>query len=867
MPSSVQLSGENAKYKLLVQVLTSDPRFAKALADVTSPSQHEKLSKALVGISWPVQASMTIIYALIQLEFQRKYKHPFTILRVNSIVSKMMGKFTGKVGTEYLNIIIGDLIREVVDQEDLSLEVDAARLDGDEDQAKENLNELDNLCQRFIDTITSDDKLEQMPRELRAICRYITVMGDIFNLDYEEHIRALISGFLMLRYICPCITLPHIASILPKIPPSKIRKNLTNIARVLQKLANGEKFDSATPHLLPMNDFIERNTEKLSNWLKAVCKDPMEDSLEKPFSDMNKVVSYEDLHFKEFELEDLQLLHTLIFQYQLDLIVSVQNEVMLTEDRRPISIISSDTEFLKVIKQLGPPPKGTDTGEEDKEEKLIDETISALSKHFDKFDLGDLERARFFYKGKPDKNGIPIFYLILHRIRFEFLHLTDLLLVHIHKVLGESGEKPFNLIIDLSFMDTGEESVAAFYRCVISLSRIVRRALLSNIKQVYLVHPTNASLDAMHQILAILPEETYTSLIRYAYQWSYLGEIISTDKIWIPFISKKFVPLAFRVKQQNNQRAQDRLLKVAPDSLLIIDIKSQNIAKEILFSTVNSVKIEGDNKFTLNITPATWDHVNIKGEGYFFEVGGDSTFTFECLAKVHREVLVEMILDYALRESCNRNLQAFPINKNGQRSRKRKLRLTTDSILLVHNNSIAKEIPFSTIDAFYIIPNQHNFLKLLYTVDGSTQEWDIETEDTKGLRTLLLDAQRKFKFSKTIEIEVFSNRGVDEAMNMVYQTMLESASGDTIDLKQITRQIWDLFKSLTDSDKIERTAARDGLQEKFDLSSEQAAHVIGKINWEHRSNLYLSDFVEGLIYTDHLRKLEKKRQQAQRARG
>eukprot|EP01027_Heterolobosea_sp_BB2_P005220 GEZU01007996.1.p1 GENE.GEZU01007996.1~~GEZU01007996.1.p1 ORF type:complete len:134 (+),score=31.98 GEZU01007996.1:70-471(+) len=121
-----QLKGDNSKYKLMVQVLTSDPRYAKSLADVSKPSQHDKLANALISVTWPIGASLPIIYALVQLEFERKHTHPFTILRVNSIVSKMMGRFTKKVGDPYLELTLGKPIRDLnANQETIDCEVDA----------------------------------------------------------------------------------------------------------------------------------------------------------------------------------------------------------------------------------------------------------------------------------------------------------------------------------------------------------------------------------------------------------------------------------------------------------------------------------------------------------------------------------------------------------------------------------------------------------------------------------------------------------------------------------------------------------------------------------------------------------------------
>jgi hypothetical protein len=52
---------------------------------------------------------LSIIKSLIDLEFQRNIENPTDILGKNSIVSKMMGEYTKKVGDKYLKQILKDL--------------------------------------------------------------------------------------------------------------------------------------------------------------------------------------------------------------------------------------------------------------------------------------------------------------------------------------------------------------------------------------------------------------------------------------------------------------------------------------------------------------------------------------------------------------------------------------------------------------------------------------------------------------------------------------------------------------------------------------------------------------------------------------
>eukprot|EP00761_Pharyngomonas_kirbyi_P007773 gb/GECH01007784.1/.p1 GENE.gb/GECH01007784.1/~~gb/GECH01007784.1/.p1 ORF type:complete len:893 (+),score=239.85 gb/GECH01007784.1/:1-2679(+) len=882
-----KLHGDLNKYKLLVQILTSDPRYSKALADVSTPSQHEKLSKCLVGLSYPVGASLSIIYALIQLEFQRKHNHPFTILRVNSIVSKMMGKYTKIIGTKYLDVCLGDLIREIVNTPDLSLEVDPARIRGDnpEDQAQENCKLLHDYCQRFINTITSSEVLDQMPRELRAICRYISVMGETFNLDYTSNIKPLLSGFLMLRYICPAITLPKIAEILPENPPSAVRKNLTCVAKVLQKLANGEQFDTSTTHFMPMNTFIQNNTQTLSNWLDQVIKDPKEDELERPFVDLNKTASFEDLHHKDFEEEDLFYIHSLIYDYGYDLIVSIQNEVMLTEDRRPVSIVSSETEFLKMVNSLGTPPidekerKRMERGEEmqnsmktrtaeENEDLLIENSLANLRRNFDKFDLSDLEKARFMYKGRPAKDGLPVFYIILHRMRFEYLSQTDLLLVHIHKTFGEALESPFHLVIDMSWMDLSEDMVAGLYRSVIGLSRMIRKKTLDNISVVYMVHPTKKSLNAMSEILSLVPSETYNKLVRYAFEWSDLSEVIDVGKIWIPFASKKFVPVLFNVTIDRGAKKGQRIVKLAMDTVMVVEQRSGSVAMEIPYDHITAVNRSSHASIVIQFDSIPSGDSFRKDPGYNLPKSNVQELAFTCFSPPQRELVFESIIDIAILASSKSRTGSFTVMKESRGKRQERLqRFSSDSLLNMSKGGIIKrEVAYANIHSFAVDTQNSSKLNVDFIAQGQINSYALESSEINKLRSALLQGIKQYQFLTYSDCEVFMQQGRIPQLRTVfgdtYDQRITESKADVKGLREDIQQLKSKICGEAQDSSATYEEALSRLQQLFNMTQEDAAIVVGMLDREKTRQLTLETIAQGFVWYRKHTAIEKKREAA-----
>jgi hypothetical protein len=70
-----------------------------------------------------MNCSLNIIRELIDSEFRKKIQHPTTILRQNSMVSKMMGKYTKIIGEKYLCSLLSELIEDLYKNQDLVLEL------------------------------------------------------------------------------------------------------------------------------------------------------------------------------------------------------------------------------------------------------------------------------------------------------------------------------------------------------------------------------------------------------------------------------------------------------------------------------------------------------------------------------------------------------------------------------------------------------------------------------------------------------------------------------------------------------------------------------------------------------------------------
>ena len=79
-----------------------------------------------------------------------------------------------------------------------------------------------------------------MPYGVRWLCKAIrTHFSSRFPAASHEALISLIGGFILLRYINPAIISPESFGIVHRKPTPAVRRNLTQIAKILQSIANG----------------------------------------------------------------------------------------------------------------------------------------------------------------------------------------------------------------------------------------------------------------------------------------------------------------------------------------------------------------------------------------------------------------------------------------------------------------------------------------------------------------------------------------------------------------------------------------------------------------------------------------------------
>lgn len=667
-----------------------------------------------------------------------------------------------------------------------------------ETQSKLNAGALDEWCQKFFDKIISEESVNSMPRELRAICYFIESSGDHFKLDKDTITYPLISGFVMLRYLCPAITLPHLSGILQKLPDGDIRNNLTYIAKIVQKLANQEKFDMEAPHLMRLNDYVERNKEALVKYLKTLSQDPKQQEGKQPFEDLVGPVNYEILHTQSFNIDDLKLIHGLIFDNAFEFLVQLLGDYIQMPGQPVFQLL---TDFYGLCSDLGlpdgkkgPESKNEKDSKETKEKEgeskvkkketlegktqdeiesiMFTRALDFIIKNLNSFKFADFEQSKFIYAGKPAKDKSPVLYLILNRVEEKFFNSLDRLFAFVLKFLNPFIGSPYHIVIDMSFLKLNEEMISNIYRFTSLFIRVMSASTaLPNCLSLSLVHPTASNLEHFDQITSLMDPQVKSKILKVIYDWTDLGDFIESANIWLPFSSKRFSPVSFPFTTGSKK---DLLVKITGDSILNCDLKSGKVYSEILFSNIHEVGVKADtNEIFINYTPVKksifadpLDIVTIDKKLKNFD-DGKLTYAYTENTPAFVEALVLNIINS---NALHLHL-SFKIDKEAgeKKTFPRILKLSSDSILNFSLDKVIRsEIPYSTIDSFYIDPLFKQRLFINFYQGGVKKSYVIQSRKVEPILEALQHSVAHYKRTIKSELDLYKNTKVNPLLEKFF---------------------------------------------------------------------------------------------------
>lgn len=198
-----------------------------------------------------------------------------TLFRGNSVLTKSMEKFFYRVGKEYLDKSIGNILRDII-RSKRSCEVDPARINvSGFDEKQTILEENRKRLLKWVEIIwgvlynTSND----LPMLIKTQMKTFRNKLELICTDEEGNtILNSISGMLFLRFFCPVILNPKLFNFVQSHLDNTSRRTLTLISKVLLNLSNVTTFGNKEPFMIGMNTFIEAHKEELLDYIDKITQ-------------------------------------------------------------------------------------------------------------------------------------------------------------------------------------------------------------------------------------------------------------------------------------------------------------------------------------------------------------------------------------------------------------------------------------------------------------------------------------------------------------------------------------------------------------------------------------------------------------------
>ena len=259
--------------------IEKSPAAIELMFEKVGKEKLDEFANALVTLTFAHSTTLALVLYFVGEEFARNGHSEGGIkvlFRENSVASKMLKAYIQHVGGQYLQELLGGLIRDVcyVEQK-VSFEIDPSRAEGGAAEVERNLAQLLAKLEAVMGRITSGSMVARMPQGIRAIAAYFAESSRRYWPDKPSDI--LLGSFLMLRYINPAIAAPETAGLLPRsgryagqpLTP-RARRNLLLITKVLQNMSNGVLFTQKEQYMLPLNPFLQAYTPRLQRYYQSI---------------------------------------------------------------------------------------------------------------------------------------------------------------------------------------------------------------------------------------------------------------------------------------------------------------------------------------------------------------------------------------------------------------------------------------------------------------------------------------------------------------------------------------------------------------------------------------------------------------------
>lgn len=189
-----------------------------------------------------------------------------TLFRTNTLLTAIMSGYCQRIGKSYLKSVLGPAF-QWLQESTQSFEIDPAHEGGSAETIKQNIFNVNYLANKFFKAILNSN--DSIPFEIREIANtlQVAVLKRFPNSKYSA-----IGGFFFLRFVCPAVLAPELCDVTFSTEERKsaLRRPLVLVAKVLQQIANDQKFNE--PYMEPLNELISKWTVKVHQFFDLLVQ-------------------------------------------------------------------------------------------------------------------------------------------------------------------------------------------------------------------------------------------------------------------------------------------------------------------------------------------------------------------------------------------------------------------------------------------------------------------------------------------------------------------------------------------------------------------------------------------------------------------
>ncbi|KAI8328834.1 hypothetical protein BC941DRAFT_216115 [Chlamydoabsidia padenii] len=557
-----------SRYDRLIDMLVeSDMEIALSLCEVCPAMDTTGLAEVLLACFESRGKELVLLKKVIDREVAATEQEA-TLLRGTTMGIKIISSFAKTSSSDYVRLTLQPVLDTINtwSEEETAYELDARKF-GPGDDLNRNKTNVIRATELLLSAICTS--ADHAPRAFRE---ELYMIVEAVRARFPEAKYTAVGGVVILRLFGPAIVSPEHAGFVKSAVPktNNVRKLLLQATRVIQNLASNILFGSKETHMIVLNDFLTNNIYRVTSFLRDIATLPPSTttSASAPTTaavrlDQNGYVRLHRYLFDNIDRMSRDLTNRRVGSTQ-----------SLLDLKRTMDRLSN------LLAQLGRPSEVSDLGVTHSRGWVAthhNQQYNDFMKRNEHRDMSSISSSHFFYLGGTSKAGLPVFYLISRNIDNESMDF-ELVTCHMLKVMEPYLENPFELLFDMTYLDTSSEIPVHWLTLFFQL---VGNRVQDNLARVSIYNP-NTQLRSFLRRFPTVVMNKLAKVVTFALTLSDIYERIAPTELRLPKYTmelEKETPTVFYpvTRQTHLKSTLPVTVKVTSEHIQIITVQPIDI--------------------------------------------------------------------------------------------------------------------------------------------------------------------------------------------------------------------------------------------------------------------------------------------------